>query len=130
MKGKAPHPAPAAYLIHVTLECAFKVRILRIQGVNRTGDLRNRGMDEDTFERIFSGRTGHDLHQLANVAGLPRMLEAKGKVALLETEIWKSMSGKRPYSLRYGTEVISAPEAEANLKLAKELTSLILQEAA
>jgi hypothetical protein len=26
--GKACHPGPAAYLIHVTLECAIKVRIL------------------------------------------------------------------------------------------------------
>jgi len=28
VKGRAPHPAPAAYLIHVTLECAFKVSVL------------------------------------------------------------------------------------------------------
>lgn len=28
VKGKTPHPGPAAYLIHVTLECAIKVPVL------------------------------------------------------------------------------------------------------
>jgi hypothetical protein len=28
VKGKACHPGPAAYLIHVTLECAIKVTVL------------------------------------------------------------------------------------------------------
>lgn len=131
VRGKAPHPGPAAYLIHVTLECAIKVKILVRQNAERTEELRNgRGMDEATFAGLFQGRSGHDLHTLAKVAGLKRLLVAKDREELLNSEAWRSMAGDRPYSLRYGTEVISNLESEEHLKLAKELTSFILGEAA
>jgi hypothetical protein len=130
VKGKARHPGPAAYLIHVTLECAIKVRILVSQNAERTDQLRNnRGMDEATFDGLFKGRSGHDLHHLAKVAQLKKLLVARDREELLMSDAWRSMAGDRPYSLRYGTEVISDSEAEAHLKLAKELTSLILDEA-
>lgn len=131
VRGKARHPGPAAYLIHVTLECAIKVRILVSQNAERTDQLRSsRGMDEATFDGLFKGRSGHDLHHLAKVARLRSLLVAKDREELLMTDAWRSMAGDRPYSLRYGTEVISDSEAEDHLKLAKELTSLILAEAA
>jgi hypothetical protein len=131
VKGKTPHPGPAAYLIHVTLECAIKVRILVSQNAERTDQLRNvRGMDEATFDGLFKGRSGHDLHHLARVARLRSLLVAKDREELLMSDAWRAMAGDRPYSLRYGTVVISDSEAEDHLKLAKELTSLILHEAA
>lgn len=129
--GKARHPGPATYLIHVTLECAIKVRILNSQKAESTDELRNRGgMDEATFVELFRGRRGHDLHQLAHVAGLSRLLAAKDRSDLLKSPVWQTMAGDRPYSLRYGTEVVKDSDAKAHLKLAKELIWLILGGAA
>lgn len=127
VKGKGPHPGPAAYLIHVALECAMKLRILVSQRVERTDELRNsRGMDKTTFDGLFSGRSGHDLHHLAKVARLRSLLVAKDREQLLESKAWRGMAGDRPYSLRYGTEDITDSESEDHLKLAKEITLLIL----
>jgi hypothetical protein len=127
--AKGRHPGPAAYLIHVVLECALKVRILVTQNAKRTEELRNScGIDEATFAGLFSGRTGHDLHHLANVARLNRFLVAKDRGSLLDSDEWKAMAGDRPYSLRYGTESVSDPEARKQVELARQLTSLILDQ--
>lgn len=130
MEGRSKHPSPAAYLSHVTLECALKVHILVKGGAERTEDLRNkRGFDEATFDGLFNGRTGHNLHHLAKEAGLKRLLVAKCQDHLLKIAAWHAMSGDRPYSLRYGSEVVSDSDADQQVDLATKLTSVILENA-
>ncbi len=129
MSNTLAHPVPAVYLSHVALECALKLRILIKNGAKHLDDLR-RYLPENDFEALFSGTTGHDLHHLEKTAGLRRYLTATGNESLLMDTEWRSMGGKRPYSLRYGTEKVPATDARKQVRFAARLADLILQEAA
>jgi hypothetical protein len=124
--GTSKHPAPALYLSHVSLECALKLRILKTNGAIHINDLKKL-LPEKTFEGLFNGATGHDLHHLAKTASIDRMLVATGNEALLEQPEWRAMSGDRPYSLRYGTETVSAASARHQIDLAVRIADLILK---
>src|SRR5437762_359428 len=126
--GKA-HPSPAVYLSHVALECALKRRILINNRAMHIEDLRQR-LQEDTFNALFRGPTGHDLHHLEKTAALRRYLVASGNESLLEGKEWRKMGGQRPYSLRYGVEPVTAQTAANQVQFASKLVALILQEAA
>jgi hypothetical protein len=128
MNGAHTHPTPAVYLAHVALECALKLRILIQNRAKRLIELKRLLRDKE-FEALFSGTTGHNLHHLEQTAGLRRYLAARDHESLLTKTEWHSMGGQRPYSLRYGTETITATIARGQVQFAAELADLILQEA-
>ena len=125
VKTKNKHSIPALYLSHVTLECAFKLRILRQNNANHINDLSKR-MPKKAFESLFHGSTGHDLHHLAIAASIKRFLEANGNGHLLNQPEWQAMAGERPYSIRYGTESVDFINAKRQVDFAIQLTDLIL----
>jgi hypothetical protein len=129
MSGNQISPVPAVYLSHVALECALKRRILIKNKAKHLSELR-RFLREKEFEALFSGTTGHNLHHLEQTAGLRRYLVATDNEALLNSPEWSSMGGQRPYSLRYGIETVTTPDARSEVGFAGRLTDLILQEAA
>lgn len=126
VNGNHKHPAPAVYLSHVTLECVFKLRILRKYRATHIDDLK-RLLPESSFKALFNGATGHNLHHLAKTASIDRFLEAGGNQSLLNQGEWTEMAGERPYSLRYGTESISDAGARRQVHFAAKLTDLILE---
>jgi hypothetical protein len=126
LKDKQPHPVPAVYLSHVALECALKRRILIKNGATHIDDLR-RYLPQEDFTALFSGATGHDLHRLEQTAGLRSYLAAHGRDSLLADEQWRKMGGQRPYSLRYGSETVTAHEAREQVQFAGTLADLMLQ---
>jgi hypothetical protein len=125
--GNRKHPTPAVYLAHVALECALKRRILIANKARHVDDLKRR-LDPATVDDLFSGKRGHDLHHLQETASLKRYLEASGEKSLLSQPEWHAFGNDRPYSLRYGSEVVSAGDAEAQVKFAANLTDLMLME--
>lgn len=128
ISGNQTHFVPAVYLSHVALECALKRRILIRNNANHIEDLR-RQLPPETFEALFNGSTGHDLHHLARTAALGRYLAATGKGSLLERDEWGEMGGRRPFSVRYGVEAVAADKAKDQVMFSAELAGLMLQEA-
>ena len=128
ISSKQMHPAPAIYLSHVALECALKRRILIKNNVAHLDGLK-RYLPKKEFDALFSGTTGHDLHSLERTARLRRYLVAYGNESLLAQEEWRKMGGNRPYSLRYGVELVSDSNATGQVRFASKLVDLILQEA-
>ncbi len=126
VRGRQVHPGPAAYLAHVALECAFKLRILRKNGAHKTDDLK-RLLHTTAFNDLFTGAKGHDLHHLARTASTARFLEAQGESALLKKPEWQRMAGDHPYALRYGIERLSLAEAKRQVGFSAQLTDLILK---
>ncbi|MEW6667616.1 MAG: hypothetical protein AB1512_20605 [Thermodesulfobacteriota bacterium] len=126
---RQPHSAPAVYLSHVALECALKCRIL-IKNKARDIDDLKKYLPKETFDALFRGPTGHDLHHLEQTAALRRYLEASGHKTLLQKREWRDMGGQRPYSLRYGVETVSADNAAEQVRFAAILVDLVLQETA
>ena len=127
LTDKQSHPMPAAYLSHVALECALKRRILINNKVSSLKGL-ERMMPKQTFESLFSGSTGHDLHHLERTANLQRFLTASGNESLLKETSWRSMGGNRPYSLRYGVEVLDTKSVKELVNIASKLTDLMLKD--
>lgn len=128
IRDRNKHPSTAAYLLHVSLECAMKRRILIRNKVKSTAILKER-LSPEVFESLFSGVTGHDLHHLAKTVSLRRYLEAHGKSTLLDNREWHKMCAPRPYSLRYGIEKVPDGTVNNLVKWAISLTDLILREA-
>lgn len=125
ISGARCHPVPALYLSHVALECALKHRILVKNGATHVDDLK-RKMTDEAFKALFSGAKGHDLHHLERTSALRRYLASIGQESLLDATEWRDMGGQRPYSLRYGTETVTAREAESQIKFAATLADLIV----
>jgi hypothetical protein len=128
VSGNQAHFVPAVYLSHVALECALKRRILIKNNVKHIEDLR-RHLPRETFEALFNGSTGHNLHHLAQTATLRRYLTASGNHSLLERDEWGKMGGERPFSVRYGVEAIPADKAKDQVDFSTKLANLMLQEA-
>jgi hypothetical protein len=91
------------------------------------GELK-RYLPSKDFEALFNGATGHDLHRLEQTASLRRYLTASGNESLLEDKEWRKMGGERPYSLRYGFEVVTANHGKGQVQFAAKLADLILRE--
>ncbi len=123
------HPVPAVYLCHVALECALKFRILIMNSARDLEGLR-RYLQPHDFDALFSGTTGHNLHRLQETAALRRFLVACDNESLLSGKEWGRMGGDRPYSLRYGPEPVRANHARSDVRVARTLTELILQQTA
>lgn len=120
-------PQLACYLLHISLECAFKLLLLHRW---RAADLEGlrRVLPPDDFKRLFETRRGHDLRSLAEYVSLERFLVARDH-RRLAPDIWKRIThDDRPYSLRYGTEAVSRKEADEELALVEPLVSLIVEE--
>ena len=115
----------AAYLGHVSLECALKARILRQANVDTRSDLEKR-LGPEYVNKLFSSKQGHALDFLSAQASLSRLLEVEHKPRLLESAEWKRMiDPNRPYSLRYGTESLSQEHARREVEIADEIGELI-----
>lgn len=128
VRTKQFHPGPAAYLAHVALECALKLRILRNNNARHADELREK-LPERSFNELFTGAKGHDLHHLAGTASIKRCLAANGEADLLKRPEWQAMGGARPYSLRYGIERVSTSDAQRQVRFADRLAALILNSA-
>lgn len=113
----------AAYLAHVSVECAIKARLLSRGGFACAEDLEKK--QPQIYSTLFRSKSGHDLQKLADHLGIKRFLESNGKT-WLDDDCWKRMvSPARPYSLRYGIERITLGAAEEEIKRATELVAVL-----
>jgi hypothetical protein len=127
-QGKATEPAlvpaSAAYLAHVSIECAIKARLLARGGFASAEDLENK--QPQVYSKLFKGKSGHDLSALAGQLRLKNLVENNGK-SWADDACWRRMaSSARPYSLRYGMEPIERPAAEQEVQRATELLGVLL----
>lgn len=111
-------PSSVAYVSSVALECSIKSLILKSCKVPDTATLAKH--HAKLHRSLFSGSSGHDLANLAKLAGLVRHLGSDAPTST--NPAWARMCRTgRPYTLRYGTEVLSSTDALSELRLAKEL---------
>ena len=123
--GQAPIlPMSVAYLAHVAIECALKVRLLYRSGCASKEELAAK--QPSIHRAMFQGKQGHDLQLVATQVRLRAAMVSEGK-AWKEDDCWKRMASlNRPYSLRYGFEALTKLEAEQELARAEEIVSAIL----
>jgi hypothetical protein len=122
----ATKPIPAAYLAQIALECAFKARILGLYHCSRLSTFKDK--HPDLWDKIFKGKNGHDLGGLSQEAVWPRLCITLGKESPLTGNVWnriKSKEPERPYSLRYGMENLSLPEAQEELDLCDIVLAMV-----
>lgn len=117
----AGKPQAAAYVLHVAVECALKVRLLSSNRQRSLAGLRT-VMRDEAFSTLFFGKSGHDLSELARIVALERLLRAARNHQLLRRAAWRRMSASdRPYSLRYGVERIARDQALEELEVARAI---------
>jgi hypothetical protein len=122
-KKTKPAPAPKAlpgsiaYVSSVALECSIKSLILKGCKVADTVGLQKQ--HSKLYKGLFSGSSGHNLSLLAKAAGLARHLGSDAPKN--SDKSWARMCNSgRPYTLRYGTEVLSLTDARSELRLADD----------
>ncbi len=126
--GTSPQPAltpcSAAYLAHVSLECAIKARLLSRGGYVSVEALAEKA--PQVHAELFRGARGHDLNVLGSHLRIKGFVETCGK-PWSDDACWKRMTASgRPYSLRYGTEPLATLAAEEEVQRASVLGELLL----
>jgi len=120
-------PQVAAYLGHVSMECALKLRML--VAANARDVTRFRELQGELADQMFHGSVGHNIASLAHHARLTGFLTARRQTVLLGGPVWRRVCGeRRPYSLRYGVERPSAVQARDEIELIQTIVGLILEE--
>lgn len=121
-------PQLACYLLHVSLECALKLRILRINNKKDLESLKH-VMPVDDYRRLFQSSDGHNMEILAVHSSLRRFLAARQQSALLDQDAWRRIvAGARPYSLRYGAETVERKHASEEFAVVTTIVDLIVGE--
>jgi hypothetical protein len=91
----------------------LKARILFRGGFESVAKLRE--SHESVYSALFTSAKGHAVESLAQYLRLEQLLKAEGK-SPPEAIVWKRLSRSgRPYTLRYGSEQLSAEEAAAEV---------------
>jgi hypothetical protein len=117
-------PNSAAYLGHVALECAFKARLLWRFNVPSAEDLRRN--QPGVYDKLFRGRTGHDLGALAAELRLPNLLATEGK-PWKDDSCWKNIShSDRAYTLRYGAGSMDHDVVQEEIARVDQISGVLL----
>ncbi|MBK7539707.1 MAG: hypothetical protein IPI49_31025 [Myxococcales bacterium] len=120
----AKSSSSAAYLAGVALECSIKAKLLA-RGAYESTEALKRKLPL-VHKALFKSKDGHDLGKLARELRLMDVIRANGK-NWEEDNVWKRMSSpERPYSLRYGSEHLTAKDAESEVARARELSETLL----
>lgn len=116
--GAAVHairPFSHAYLRALAVECAAKACILKKMRATDVAELKRK--NEKHWKALFKGSAGHDLVKLEQAADLKTKMRVAG-VAFPSVPDWHRLAGnggspatERPYSLRYGSDAVTATEA-------------------